>query len=77
MIITKEHQESWVNAYIKDKHTTDECIGFIDGINKTLESINTATPKMIPVEELERLINDNQNYQKMTNGLIELINKYK
>ena len=26
MIITKEHQESWVNAYVKEKHTTDECI---------------------------------------------------
>jgi ubiquinone biosynthesis protein len=32
MIITKEQQEAWVNAYIKEKHTQDECIGFIDGI---------------------------------------------
>ena len=26
-------------AYIKENHTTDECIGFVDGINKTLELI--------------------------------------
>jgi hypothetical protein len=32
---------------------------------------------MIPVEELDRLIKDNQTYQKMTNELIDLINKYK
>ena len=82
MIITKEHQESWVNAYIKDKHTTDECIGFIDGINKTLESINTATPKMIPVEELEKLVKENtysDGVDKVVfiSELQTLINKYK
>lgn len=40
MLITKEQQEAWVNAYVKEKHTTDECIGFIDGINRTLEAID-------------------------------------
>lgn len=39
MLITKEQQEAMVQAYIKENHTTDECIGFIDGINKTLELI--------------------------------------
>ena len=48
MIITKEHQESWVNAYVKEKHTTDECIGFIDGIEKAL---NFVQEKMKPTQK--------------------------
>lgn len=39
MLITKEQQEALVQNYIKENHTTDECIGFVDGINKTLELI--------------------------------------
>ena len=39
MIITKEQQEAWLNAYVKEKHTTDECIGFIDGIEKALSFV--------------------------------------
>lgn len=39
MLITKEQQEAWVEAYVKEKHTQDECIGFIDGINKTLDVV--------------------------------------
>ena len=40
MIITKEQQEAIVDKYIKEKHTTDECKGFIDGINATLKLID-------------------------------------
>ena len=40
MIVTKEQQEAWVDAYVKEGRTADECIGFIDGINKTLDAIN-------------------------------------
>lgn len=39
MIITKEEQEALITKYVKDKHTTDECIGFIDGIEALLELI--------------------------------------
>lgn len=39
MLITKEQQEAWVNNYIKEKHTQDECIGFIDGIEKVLSFV--------------------------------------
>ncbi len=46
MIITKEQQEAIVSKYIKEKHNTDECIGFIDGINATIKLINKLT---IPV----------------------------
>ena len=40
MIITKEQQERIVDKYIKERHSTDECIGFIDGIKATLELMN-------------------------------------
>ena len=39
MIITKEHQEALVSNYVKEGHSTDECIGFIDGLNKALEQV--------------------------------------
>lgn len=39
MLITKEQQEAWLRAYVKENHTQDECIGFIDGINKALEVV--------------------------------------
>ena len=40
MIITKEQQERILEKYIKEKHSTDECIGFVDGINACLNLIN-------------------------------------
>jgi len=40
MLITKEQQERIVSKYIKEKHTTDECVGFIDGINATIDLMN-------------------------------------
>ncbi len=43
MIITKEQQERIVDKYVKEKHNTDECIGFIDGINATIKLINKLT----------------------------------
>jgi len=45
MIITKEQQEAIVDKYIKEKHSTDEVLGFIDGINATIELINKLTIK--------------------------------
>ena len=45
MLITKEQQEAWVNAYVKEKHTQDECIGFIDGVNKALDVVKNNLAK--------------------------------
>lgn len=45
MIFTKEQQERLLDKYIKEKHTTEECCGFIDGINATIEFINKVTLK--------------------------------
>ena len=39
MLITKEQQEALVHNYIKAKHNTDECIGFIDGVHETMKLI--------------------------------------
>ena len=40
MIVTKEQQEAMLEKYIKMEHNTDECSGFIDGINATIELID-------------------------------------
>jgi hypothetical protein len=80
MIITKEHQESWVNAYVKEKHTTDECIGFIDGIEKAL---NFVQEKMKPTQKqkLEEYIwskifpNEELNYDEFYDWSAENANK--
>lgn len=37
MILTKEAQEAWLNEYAKN-HTGQECLAFIDGINKVIEA---------------------------------------
>lgn len=47
MLITKEQQEAWVYAYVKEKHNTDECIGFIDGLNAMLELISKIEQRRI------------------------------
>ena len=76
MIITKEHQESWVNAYVKEKHTTDECIGFIDGIEKAL---NFVQEKMKPTQKqkLEEYIwSKINNKEKITRRDVEGKNKF-
>tara|TARA_R110002033_G_scaffold44181_1_gene86759 strand:- start:1866 stop:1991 length:126 start_codon:yes stop_codon:yes gene_type:complete len=39
MILTKEQQEAMLKEYMKT-HTTDECSGFIDGINAIIKLIN-------------------------------------
>jgi len=46
MIITKEQQEALISNYVKQKRSTDECIGFIDGINATIELINKLNKKV-------------------------------
>jgi hypothetical protein len=56
MIVTKEQQESILNKYIKENHNTDECIGFVDGINAALNLVNKlSTPNV-----MDRLPNSNK-----------------
>lgn len=43
MILTKKQQEKILQEYINEKHNTDECSGFIDGINATIKLINKLT----------------------------------
>jgi hypothetical protein len=37
MIITKEQLEALANNYANQKHNTDECIGFIDGLSAAVK----------------------------------------
>jgi hypothetical protein len=41
MIITKQQQAAWVQHYINDKHSQDECSGFIDGVEKVVKEIHS------------------------------------
>jgi hypothetical protein len=54
MILTKEHQEAAINAYIKAGHNQDECIGFIDGFEKAMQLVkNCSTPAVSKCEGLQ------------------------
>ena len=54
MIITKEQQEAWIDAYIKQGHNQDECIGFIDGIEKVMSIVkNCNAPDVSKSEGIE------------------------
>ena len=46
MIITKEQQQALIDNYVKKGHSTDECIGFIDGIEKTMELVVNQSKKI-------------------------------
>jgi hypothetical protein len=39
MLITKESQEALIHNYIKRGYSTDQNIGFIDGVHETMELI--------------------------------------
>ena len=39
MILTREQQELLINNFINEKHTQEECIGFIEGIKRTLNTV--------------------------------------
>lgn len=87
MIVTKEQQERWVNTYVKEKHTTDECRGFIDGIEKALSYVQQKMPnngispfigrcltfgvKILPYE-LNKIIQASEKYKVPD----EVINKF-
>lgn len=43
MIITKEQQEALINNYIKKGYNQDACIGFIDGVEKTMELVKNCS----------------------------------
>lgn len=47
MIITKEQQEAWINNYKNKGHNQDECIGFIDGIEKAMSVLNNCNNPVV------------------------------
>ena len=70
MIVTKEHQEALVSNYVKEKHNADECLGFIDGLNKALELVKNLT---IPVVNNWVAIESTEQPERVT----EVMVKYK
>ena len=42
MIKTESALKEGLDAYIKEHHTQEECIGFIDGFTKAVEQLNIA-----------------------------------
>ena len=40
MIVTRQAQERLLQKYIDDKHTTEECSGFVDGMNEVFKQLN-------------------------------------
>ena len=53
MIITKEQQEALVSNYVKKGYGSDQCIGFIDGIEKIIEMLNQPSPQLSQSEVLK------------------------
>jgi hypothetical protein len=47
MLITKEQQEALVDNYIKAKHSQDEVIGFIDGLEALMDLIEKIDKNVI------------------------------
>lgn len=39
MLITKEIQEAMITKYVNERHSQDECIGFIDGMQAMLDLV--------------------------------------
>lgn len=63
MLITKEQQEVLVDKYIREKHSQDECIGFIDGLNAMLELISKIEQRRIDDHnELQNRIEESDFY---------------
>ena len=65
MIFTKQQQEKIVENYVKEKHNTDEVIGFIDGINETINLINRLS---IPFEIIKTKENCCANCKGINTG---------
>ena len=40
MIVTKEAQERILQKYNDDGHTTEECSGFVDGMNEAFKLVD-------------------------------------
>lgn len=51
MLVTKEQQEALITNYVKSGRNQDECIGFIQGIQKIMELISKIDSKIDVIEK--------------------------
>ena len=68
MIITKEQQEALVSNYVKKGYGSDQCIGFIDGIEKIMEMIGKPTPQLSQ-SEVEKIAKE--VYKNLVDGNVK------
>lgn len=77
MILTKEHQEALVSNYVREGHSQEQCIGFIDGIEAITKAPLVDHQKQrevyIPVDVNDELPDDDGRYFVMacTDGMID------
>jgi hypothetical protein len=70
MLITKEQQATWVSNYVKQRHTSDECIGFIDGIEHAINVISKGCiDKQVAIRFAQSLTNHEVTEQDLTEFL--------
>ena len=64
-----------LSAYIKDKHTQEECIGFIDGYNAALTKLKIlGTPDVVgQSEQLQSILTDLDNKEITKHQAYDLI----
>ncbi len=56
MLITKEQQQALIDNYISQGHNRDECIGFIDGVERTMELIDKVSKNRMSLAEVREII---------------------
>ena len=56
MIITKEQQEAWVQNYAKEKHTNNECLAFIAGVEKVMGNLVSGNMLRLTSTDVDILI---------------------
>jgi len=61
MLITKEQQEALVHNYIKSGRNLDECVGFIDGVEKAMELITRLYEQQLKTNKSKYKSKTNEN----------------
>ena len=51
MILTRERQETMLQNYIDKGHTTEECSGFIDGMDAVIKEMNKKAATVCDIEK--------------------------
>jgi hypothetical protein len=76
MLITKEQQEQWLLNYIDSKRNQDNCIGFIDGVDKAVDVISKhCIDKHVAIAFAQHLLKDYSTIEVTQETLNNFLNK--